>query len=216
VSSCRPQISFCQVSYQSFIYVSPQKEIETQIRCTIICNNYFTLNALDPVNCKSNICSIREESSMNKKNMNSINGYLSLMCGKETKFMINLFRNTKFNISYKIKNTVEKHLAYKQQECTTEYNGNGIYTLKRPDCRKHYLGQTSDPSKLDLKNILSLINIKIPNTRNILRVSSFFFTYGKCYGISTSCRKGNFMNVLEKFYICKETHLNNQLNDKST
>lgn len=29
-------------------------------------------------------------------------------------------------------------------------------------------------------------------------------------------RKGNFMNVLEKFYIFKETHLNNLLNDKST
>jgi hypothetical protein len=29
-------------------------------------------------------------------------------------------------------------------------------------------------------------------------------------------RKGNFMNVLEKFYICKETHLNNQLNDEYT
>jgi len=29
-------------------------------------------------------------------------------------------------------------------------------------------------------------------------------------------RKGNFMNVLETFDICKETHLNNILNDKST
>jgi hypothetical protein len=26
--------------------------------------------------------------------------------------------------------------------------------------------------------------------------------------------KGSFMNVLEKFYICKERHLNNLLNDK--
>jgi len=138
------------------------------------------------------------------------------MCGKETKFMTNLFINTKFSISYKIKNTIQKHLMYKQQECTTEYNGNGIYTLKCPDCGKPCLGQTRDPSKLDFKNILSLINIKIPNKCNILRLSSFFWAYGECYGNSTSCRKGNFMNVLEKFYICKETHLNYQLNDKST
>jgi hypothetical protein len=29
-------------------------------------------------------------------------------------------------------------------------------------------------------------------------------------------RKGNFMDVLEKFDICKEAHLNKLLNDKST
>ena len=29
-------------------------------------------------------------------------------------------------------------------------------------------------------------------------------------------RKGNIMNVLEKLYICIETHFNNLLNDKST
>jgi hypothetical protein len=28
--------------------------------------------------------------------------------------------------------------------------------------------------------------------------------------------KGHFMNALEKFYIYKETHMNKQLNDKST
>jgi hypothetical protein len=29
-------------------------------------------------------------------------------------------------------------------------------------------------------------------------------------------KKGHFMNVLEKFYIYKEIHMNNQLNEKST
>ena len=130
--------------------------------------------------------------------------------GKETKFITNLFRNTKLNISYRIKNTTEKHLTYKQWECITECNGNGIYALKCPGYGKHYLEQTRDPSKLDLKNILSLINIKVPNTRNMLRESSFFWIYGECYRNSTSCRKGSFLNVLDKFYMRKETHLNNQ------
>jgi hypothetical protein len=28
--------------------------------------------------------------------------------------------------------------------------------------------------------------------------------------------KNSFMNVLEKFYICKETQMNNQINDRTT
>jgi hypothetical protein len=43
-------------------------------------------------------------------------------------------------ISYTAKTTIEKLLAFKQQECIDKYSGNGIYALKWPDFGKRYVG----------------------------------------------------------------------------
>jgi len=98
---------------------------------------------------------------VNKKDTNNNKRISFTYVGKETKFITNLFINTKINISYNTKNTAEKLLAYKQQECINKCNGKGIFALKVPDCGKRHLGQTENPSILDLKNTFSLINIKI-------------------------------------------------------
>jgi hypothetical protein len=68
---------------------------------------------------------------------------------KETKVITKLFRN--INISYKTKNTIEKLLVYKQQECIDKYNENGINALKRPDCGERYLGKTGRSFKTRFK-----------------------------------------------------------------
>ena len=47
-------------------------------------------------------------------------------------------------------------------------------------------------------------------------VSSFFWIYGGCYGNSASCRERTLYQLSGKIFKYIETHLNNQLNDKST
>jgi len=60
---------------------------------------------------------------VNKKDTNDNKRISFTYVGKETKFVAKLFLNTKINISYKTKNTTDKLLAYKQQECIDKYNG---------------------------------------------------------------------------------------------
>jgi hypothetical protein len=60
------------------------KETETQIISIIIFNNHFNWNIFDHVNYRSNKHSKKEESSMNKKDMNNNgSGHPSIMWVKE-------------------------------------------------------------------------------------------------------------------------------------
>lgn len=109
-----------------------------------------------------------EEDSMNKNNNNKWAPFTYV--SKETKFITKLLNSTKVSISYTATNSIEKLLAFKQQECVNKDSGNGTYTLKCLNFGKRYVGQIENHLQLDLRNAFSLISIsiKIPNSRNIL------------------------------------------------
>jgi hypothetical protein len=65
--------------------------------------------------------------------------------GKETKFIMKLFKCAKLQIAYKTNNTIDKLLTYKQKQNNVDIsNEDGIFALKCPDCGKLYLGQTGN------------------------------------------------------------------------
>jgi len=88
------------------------------------------------------INTVKEEENRTNKNGASNNKWVSFSyVGKETKLITKLFDNSNVNISCTATNTIEKLLAFKQQECIDKYSGNGIYTLNYPDFGKRHVGQ---------------------------------------------------------------------------
>jgi hypothetical protein len=74
-----------------------------------------------------------------------------------------------------------------------------------------------DPLQLDLKNIMCLINIKtkIQNSHIFKKNRHSIGPIDELMELLQVIGKGNFTNDLEKVYIHREPHLNNQLNGKS-
>jgi hypothetical protein len=110
-------------------------------------------------------------------------------------------------------------LAYKQQETIDKYSKNGIYTLKCPDCGKHYVGQIG--RSFGVRFIEQFLSCKYETQNSIFlqHLQESHHSIGPLEGIMEVVQlvnKSNFMNVLEKLYIYKETYMNNRINDRST
>jgi hypothetical protein len=65
--------------------------------------------------------------------------------GKETTFIINLFKKTDLGIALRTNNTIKRLLTQRQQT-TGKYAHSGVYKLTCPDCNKAYVGQTDRAS----------------------------------------------------------------------
>jgi hypothetical protein len=61
--------------------------------------------------------------------------------GKETTFIINLFRHTNIRIAFRTNNTIHNRLTYISQK-RDKYTCSGIYKLMCPECKKASVGQT--------------------------------------------------------------------------
>jgi len=158
---------------------------------------------------------------VNKKDTNNNKWISFTYVGKETKFLTKLFTNTKINISYKTKNTTDKLLTYKQQECIDKCNGKGIYALKVPDCGKRYLGQTDRSFNTRFKEHLQSYKHQNENSKFVQHLQEYHHSFGLTEGVndsSPSCQEKKLYECSGNVFIYgyKETNLNNQLYDKST
>jgi len=88
----------------------------------------------------------------------------------------------------------------------------GLCALKFP-----YWDRLEDSLELDLKSVFYLVSVKIKihNSHNTLKSRSFVGPIDEVMQVGQVVSKGIFMNIVEKFYVCRETDLNNQLNCKS-
>jgi hypothetical protein len=63
--------------------------------------------------------------------------------GKETKFIMKLFKHANIQIAYNTTNTIGNLLRQKQQYNKLDiHNKSGVYQLTCPDCNMKYIGQT--------------------------------------------------------------------------
>jgi hypothetical protein len=140
--------------------------------------------------------------------------------GIETKFITKLFKDSPIQISYTTNNTINKILSTRPNQTQThnQFNKNGVYQLTCPDCNMKYIGQTGRPFHVrfhehfrDFKhnnNKSKFAMHLLENKHSIGHISDMKILY--------TTTKGRFMDTVEKFYIYKETHKNNQINDKNT
>jgi hypothetical protein len=137
--------------------------------------------------------------------------------GKETRIITRLLKNTKVNVSFTTNNTIGKILASQHQRTANKYDKCGVYQLTCPTCNMKYVGQTDIPFKVRFRERLH--DFKYGNRKS--KFATHLLDNGHSIGSINNVMetlhitdKGRMMDNLEKFYIFRETKLNNQINDK--
>ena len=139
--------------------------------------------------------------------------------GKETRFITKIFRKSNIKVALTTKNTIGKLLTTKQEETTSKYDKSGIYQLKCPTCDMKYIGQTDRPFKTRFQEHLrdfKYNNRKSKFVQHLVDRQHSIDEMENIMDIIHVTNKGRMMDAIEKYYIYRETKLNNQINDKLT
>jgi hypothetical protein len=141
--------------------------------------------------------------------------------GREIRAITKLFNDTRVQVSYKVNNTINKHLSRKphNQKPMLQFQQSGVYSLTCPDCHKK-ICRADEPSfkkrysehfhdyKYNIRKS-SFATHLLDNNHSIGSINDIM-------KILHTTNKGPFMDTVEKYHIYMETQANNQINDKNT
>jgi hypothetical protein len=130
-----------------------------------------------------------------------------------------LAKNTKANVSFTTNNTIGKILALQHQHTANKYAKCGVYQLTCPICKKKYVGQTGRPFKVRFREPLHDFKYGNKKSKFATRLLDNGHSIGLINNVMETLHitdKGRMMDTLQRFYIFRETKLNNQINDKLT
>jgi hypothetical protein len=141
--------------------------------------------------------------------------------GKQTKFITKLFKETSVKIAYTTNNTISKYLSRKPHtsQPTNQYERSGIYQLTCPNCHKRYIGQIGRSFQKRYQEHFQDFKYnkhKSKYATHLLENHHAMESIDKTMQILYTTNKGRLMDTIEKFHIYKETHKNNQINDRDT
>jgi len=115
--------------------------------------------------------------------------------------------------------TIKNLLTTWATQHRNKYDKSGVYQLECPSCNKKYIGQTGRPFKTryqehyrDYKHG----SMKSKFVQHLLENQHHIDSIDNIMDILRITNKGKMMDTIEKFYIYRETMLNNQINDKLT
>jgi hypothetical protein len=140
-------------------------------------------------------------------------------CGKESKQIAKLFKDTSINISFTTNNTIKKLLTRKPDQRQTQYDDSGVYKLTCPDCHMNYVGQTGRPLRVRYNEHLRDYRHNTNKSKFAQHLTENRHSFGPIDNVMTilhKTEKGRLMDTMERYYIYKETKINNQINDKNT
>jgi hypothetical protein len=116
-------------------------------------------------------------------------------------------------------NSLEKLLTTKQEQVKSKYDKSGIHQLKCPTCNMKYIGQTGRSFKTRFQEHLrdfKYNNQKSKFAQHLLDKEHSMDKMENSMDIIHITSKGKMMDTIEKYYVYRETKLNNQINDKFT
>jgi len=134
---------------------------------------------------------------------------------KETRFITKIFRNSNIKVALTTNNTIGKLLTTKQVETTSKYDKSGIYQLKCPTYDMKYIGPFKTRFQEHLRDF-KYNNQKSKFAQHLLDRQHSIDEMENIMDIIHITNKGRMMDTIEKYYIYRETKLNNQINDKLT
>jgi len=138
-------------------------------------------------------------------------------CGREARAVTKVFRNTRIKVTYSTNNTLEKLLTKKHHPLRDKYNNSGIYQLTCPTCSKKYTGQTGRSFRTRFKEHLRDFRHANGKSSFAQHLLDNGHDAGPIEDIMSTLHitsKGRLMDTIEKYYIFRETKLDNQINDK--
>jgi hypothetical protein len=139
--------------------------------------------------------------------------------GRKTRLITKIFKKSNIRIALTTNNTRGKLLTTKQEQAKSKYNKSGIYQLKCPTCNMKYIGQIDRPFKTRFQEHLrdfKYNNRKSKFAQHLLDKQHFMDKMENIMDILHITNKVKIIDTIEKYYIYRETKLNNQINDKLT
>jgi hypothetical protein len=161
----------------------------------------------------------------NKKNTDNFNNKRPwakfTYAGPEIRRIAKIFKNCNINVAYTTGNNLHKLLTNTKhsQPTSDPYNNNGVYQLTCTTCNKRYIGQTGRSFHTRFKEHVrdfKYNTFKSNFAKHLIEEQHPFPPINDCMKVIHQINKGSMLNTLEKFYIYKETKINNQLNDANT
>ena len=133
--------------------------------------------------------------------------------GRENRFTTEAFR-----IAFATDDTI-KNLSTRATQHRSKYDKSGVYQFECPSCNKKYIGQTGRPLKVRYQEHYRNYrygNMKSKFAQHLIENQHSIDSIDNVMDIIHITNKGKMLDTIEKFYIYRETKLNNQINDKLT
>ena len=129
------------------------------------------------------------------------------------------FKKTNVKITFSTNNTVGKLLSENPEQTTSIFDKSGIYQLECPTCNMRYIGQTGRPFRTRYQEHLrdfKYNNYKSKFAQHLLEKQDAIDKMENIMNVLHITDKGQMMNTIERYYIYRETKMDNQINDKLT
>jgi hypothetical protein len=139
--------------------------------------------------------------------------------GRETRAIMKIFKNTNVEVTFGTDNTIEKHLATRRDHNRSKYENSGIYQLTCPTCSMKYTGQIRRPFRVLFQEHFRDFKYGNGKSRFVAHLLENKHSIAPMENIMETLHtvgKGRMMDMLERFYIFRETKINNQINDTLT
>ena len=160
-----------------------------------------------------------EKSKNNSKQQSGTKWAKFTYIGKETKFITKLFKDSPINITFTTRHTIKKLLSTKPQPIHEQFDNSRVYQLTCPDCHKKYIGQTDRSFQIRFSEHFQdykYSNNKSKFSQHLLDNRHSIGPIEDIMKVLYKTNKGKLMDTMERYYIYKETYMNNQINDKNT
>jgi len=138
---------------------------------------------------------------------------------KETKFITKLFKNTTLKIAFTTKDSIRNLLYIQYKHTQNKFDKCGVYQLPCPDCNKKYIEPTDRPFHVRFQEHFrdyKYENNKFKFAQHLLDNEHSTGPMQNITDIVHTTSKGRMLYTMGKFYVYKETKINNQMNDKWT
>ena len=115
--------------------------------------------------------------------------------------------------------TISKLISTKLHPNRKQFENSGVYQLICPDCNTKYIGQTKISFRVRFSEHFrdyKYANNKSKFAQHLLENSHSIVPIENVMEVIYSTNKGKLMDILERFYIYKETSIKNQINYKNT
>jgi hypothetical protein len=139
--------------------------------------------------------------------------------GKETRVITTAFKNSNVKATLTTNNTLSKLLKTNHHRTKHTYENSGIYQLTCPSCNKKYIGQTRSPFTIRFQEHFTDFKYRNNKSSFAQHLIKNGHSIGPMEDIMKSIHvttKGYMMDTVEKYYIFRETKINNQINDRLT
>jgi len=112
---------------------------------------------------------------------------------------------------------IKRLLSLKPHPIQEQFDSSGVYQLSCPDCHMKYVGQTGGSFQVRFsEHLWDYKYNKSKFAQHLLDNKHSISPTEDIMKVLYKMNRGKLMDTMERYYIYRETYMNNQINDKNT